>query len=69
MRDEELTLYTAADLLYWLAANNPIQRQPLYWSQAKLDECVQTVKELRLMLERNATRRRMARMRRAARTS
>lgn len=52
LKDQQRTLYAAADILYWLLANNPPHSTVLYWTQLQWDEC----NDIREALKRMANR-------------
>jgi hypothetical protein len=49
----DVRMFAICDILYWLVANNPPQRGPLYWTQIQWDEC----NELRDWLKHEAAKR------------
>lgn len=57
--DPDIILWRVGDILYWLLANNPPQRGPLWWSQAQWDECAELREDLKKMATTFARRKRV----------
>jgi hypothetical protein len=55
---ESRDLLAGCELLYWLLANNPPFRGPLYWTQDQWDECNAIREAIKSIAYRKARRER-----------